>query len=164
MAPTLQAVAGGVDSNAYATNAQASAIFEGRPGASAWAAATEAQQDGALIEATAQIEDRFTWRGEPASTTQALAFPRTGLTRDWLEVAANSIPDELVRAVALYADFLLGGGESPGGVLAVGSIKGIRAQARDALPGAVLVALPASWARSHVGSTVGSVSFDGVIR
>ena len=161
MAPTLQAVAGGVDSNAYATNAQASAIFEGRPGASAWAAAPAAQQDAALIEATAQIERRFTWRGEPASTTQALAFPRTGLTRDWLEVAANSIPDELVRAVALYADFLLGGGESPGAVLAVGSIRGMRTQAEDALPGRVLVALPASWSRSHVGSTVGAVSFDG---
>ena len=50
MAPTLQAVAGGVDSNAYATNAQASAIFEGRPGASAWAAApADEDQDGALI-------------------------------------------------------------------------------------------------------------------
>ena len=161
MPPTLQAVAGAVDANAYATRDQAAAIFEGRPGASAWASANDAKRDAALIEATAELEQRFTWRGEKASATQALAFPRTGLERDGVEVAADSIPDELVRAVSLYADFLLGGGESPGGVLSVGSLRGMRVQTQDALPGLVLAALPAAWVRSHVGSTVGAVSVDG---
>ena len=157
---TLNATAGAGDANAYATRAQAAAIFEDRPGSSAWAAATDEHQDAALIEATAEVEQRFTWRGEAASTTQGLAFPRTGLTRGDVEVAADNIPTELVLGVSLYADFILGGGESPGGVLAVGSsIKGLRVQARDALPGLVLAALPAAWIRSHVGSTVGAVSF-----
>ena len=156
---TLKATPGAVDANAYATRAQAAAIFEDRPGSSAWAAATDEHQDAALIQATAEFEQRFTWRGEAASTTQALAFPRTGLNRDGVEVAADSIPAELVRAAALYADFLLGGGESSGGVLSVGGIRGMRAQGRDALPGVVLVALPAVWVRSHVGSTVGAVSW-----
>ena len=158
MAP-LNAVAGAVDANAYATRAEAVAIFAGRPGASAWASANDAKRDAALIEATAELEQRFTWRGEKASTTQALAFPRTGLARDGVAVAADSIPAELIRAVSVYADFLLSGGEFPGGILDLGSIRGMRTQAQDALPGHVLAALPAAWVRSHVGSTVGAVSF-----
>ena len=161
MATTLKAVAGAVDANAYATRAQAAAIFEGRATTSAWSSASDAKRDGALIEATAEFGQRFTWRGEAASTTQALAFPRTGLERDGVAVAADSIPTEIVRATALYADFILAGGESPGGVLAMGSVRGMRTQAQDALPGLVLAALPAAWVRSHVGSTVGAVSFDG---
>ena len=156
---TLKATPGAADANAFATRDQAVAIFAGRPGASAWASANDVKRDAALIEATAELEQRFTWRGEKASTTQALAFPRTGLERDGVAVASDSIPTELLRATALYADFLLGGGESPGGVLDLGSIGGMRVQALDALPGLVLVALPAAWVRSHVGSTVGAVSF-----
>ena len=155
---TLKAVAGAVDANALATRAEAVAIFEGRQSSRAWASATDAKRDAALIEATAEFEARFTWRGEKASTTQALAFPRIGLERDGVAVAADSIPQELIRAVSVMADFLLSGGESPGGVLALGSIGGMRTQHQDALPGHVLVALPAAWVRSHVGSTVGAVS------
>ena len=154
---TLKAVAGAVDANAYATRDQATVILEGR--ASAWASATDAKRDAALMEATAELEQRFTWRGEKASSTQSLAFPRTGLERDGVSVASETIPSELVRATALYADFILSGGESPGGVLDLGSIRGMRVQALDALPARVLTALPAAWVRSHIGSTVGAVSF-----
>ena len=155
---TLKATPGAVDANTYATRDEATAIFEGRTGAG-WASATDAKRDAALIEATAELEQRVTWRGEKAETTQALAFPRTGLERDGVEVASDSIPTEILRATALYADFLLSGGESPGGVLDLGSIRGMRVQAQDALPGLVLAALPAVWVRSHVGSTVGKVSW-----
>ena len=156
---TLKATPGAVDANAYATRDQAVAIFEGRPGASAWASANDVKRAAALIEATAELEQRITWRGEKASSTQALAFPRIGLERDGVAVAADSIPTELLRATALYADFILAGGESPGGVLDLGSIGGMRVQALDALPGLVLVILPAAWVRSHIGSSVGAVSF-----
>ena len=156
---TLKAVAGAVDANAYATRDQAVAIFAGRPGAGAWAAANEAKRDLALIEATAELEQRLSWRGEKTSTTQSLSFPRTGLERDGVAVVSDIIPDELIRATSLYADFLLSGGESPGGVLDMGSVKGMRTQAQDALPGHVLAAIPGSWVRMHIGSTVGSVSW-----
>ena len=155
---TLKAVAGAADANSFATRDEAVGIFAGRQSSRAWASASDAKRDVALIEATAELEQRFTWRGEAASTTQALAFPRIGLTRAGVEVAAD-IPAELVRATALYADFLLGGGESPGGVLDLGSIRGMRTQAQDALPGHVLAALPSAWIRSHIGSSVGAVSF-----
>ena len=154
---TLKAVAGAVDANAYATRDQATVILEGR--ASAWASATDAKRDAALIEATAELEQRFTWRGAKASTTQSLSFPLSGLERDGVAVASDSIPTELVRATALYAGFIIGGGESPGGVLDLGSIRGMRTQHQDALPGHVIAALPAAWVRSHIGSTVGSVSW-----
>ena len=159
MATTLKAVSGAVDSNSYATRAQATAIFEGRASSSSWASATDAKRDAGLIEATSELEARFTWRGAKASSTQKLSFPRTGLERDGVAVASDSIPTELVRATALFSDFLLSGGASPGGVLAVGSIRGMRVAALDALPGHVLAALPAAWVRATIGSTVGSVSF-----
>ena len=154
----LKAVAGATDSNSFATRDEAAAIFAGRASASAWASATDAKRDAALREATTEFEQRLGWRGEAASATQALAFPRTGLERDGGAVASDSIPAELVRACALYADFILSGGASPGGVLDLGSVRGMVVQALDALPGHVLAALPAAWVRSHVGSTVGSVS------
>ena len=157
---TLNAVAGAADANSFATRAQAVTVFESAQSSSAWATAIEAKRDAALIEATAEIEQRFTWRGEASTTTQALAFPQTGLTRDGVEVDSNSIPMELIRATALYADFLIAGGASPGGVLSLDSLGGMRVQARDALPGRVLAALPSAWIRSHVGSTVGSISWD----
>ena len=157
---TLTATAGDTAANSYATRDQASAIFDGRPGASAWASANDAKRDAALIEATSEIEARFTWRGEKASATQDLAFPRSGIARDGVPVAADTIPAELIRAVSLYADFLLGGGESPGGVLDLGSVKGMRTQHQDALPGPVLTALPSEWIRSHLGSTVAAISWD----
>ena len=153
---TLNATAGATDANSYATRAEAVAIFEDRPGTRAWATATDARRDAALIEATAELEQRFTWRGEKASSSQALAFPRTGLA----DVAADIIPTELLRATALYADFILGGGESPGGVLDLGSVRGMRVATQDALPGHVLVALPSAWIRSHIGSSVGTITWD----
>ena len=143
----------------YATRDEATAILAGRASAISWTSATDAKRDDALIEATAELEQRVTWRGEKAETTQALAFPRTGLERDGVAVASDSIPTEILRATALYADFILSGGESPGGVLDLGSIRGMRVAAQDALPGHVLAALPAGWVRSHIGSTVGSVAF-----
>ena len=159
MAITLKAVSGAVDSNSYATRAQATAIFEGRASSSSWSSATDAKKDSALVEATAELEQRVSWRGEKAETTQALAFPRTGLERDGVAVASDSIPAELVRAVSLYANFLLAGGEAPGALLDLGSLRGMRVQTLDALPGHVLAALPAVWVASHIGSTVGSISF-----
>ena len=157
---TLNATAGAADANSYATRDMASAIFDGRPGASAWASANDAKRDAALMTATLELEQRVSWRGEKASENQALSFPRSGLERDGVAVAVDSIPAELIRAVSLYADFLLGGGESPGGVLDLGSVRGMRTQAQDALPGHVLVALPAAWIRSHLGSTVAAISWD----
>ena len=156
---TLKATPGAVDANAFATRAEAVATFESRQSSRAWASASDAQQDAALIEATTEMEQRIVWRGEKASAAQALAHPRIGLTRDGVAVAFDSIPQELVRAVSLYADFLLSGGASPGGVLDLGSIRGMRIATQDALPGHVLAALPAAWIRSHIGSSVGAVSF-----
>ena len=159
MATTLKAVAGADDANTYTTRDEASAILSGRASAISWSSATDAKRDAALIEATSEFEQRVSWRGEKASGSQSLAFPRSGLTRDGVEVASDSIPTEIARATALYANFLLSGGESPGGVLGLGSVRGMRVQAQDALPGLVLAALPARWLRSFVGSTVGSVSW-----
>ena len=156
---TLNATAGAVDANSFATRDQAVAIFESRQSSTAWALASDPKRDAALIEATAEIEARIEWRGEASTTTQRLAFPQTGLSRDGVAVESDSIPVEVVRATALYADFILAGGENPGGVLALSGLGGMRVQAQDALPGAVIAAIPAKWVRSRVGSTVAAISW-----
>ena len=160
MATTLKAVAGAVDANSYATRDQAVEVFEAAQSSSAWATSIDAKRDAALIQATTEIEQRFTWRGERASPGQALTFPLLGLSRaGGTSVASDSIPTEIVRATALLADFILAGGESPGGVLSLDNLRGMRVSAQDALPGRVIAAIPAKWVRSRVGSTVAAISW-----
>ena len=142
------------DARGGGNNLRGPAIFKGLGGGVRCKAGRRVDRSDSRVGATIHLARL----GKPPST-QSLAFPRIGLERDGVAVAADGVPAEVVRATALYADFILSGGESPGGVLDLGSIRGMRIAAQDALPGLVLVALPASWVRSHVGSTVGAVSF-----
>ena len=66
--------------NSYATRDQASAIFDGRPGASAWASANDAKRDAALMEATAELQQRVTWRGRKPQKTRPFRSHDPGLS------------------------------------------------------------------------------------
>lgn len=75
MALVLDATPKGVNSNSYATRAEADAYFEGRMNASAWTVAVSATKDLALVAATSRLEQEKFKEGR-TTTEQRLAWPR----------------------------------------------------------------------------------------
>lgn len=123
MSVTLVATAGAANANSYLTQVQAQAYFDTRLFTEAWA--TSSSKDKALMMAT-RILDKFgqpykyfvparngvaahyrtrpQWTGAPATTTQRLAWPRTGMVdMNGNEVSSSTIPDALVEATAELA-------------------------------------------------------------
>lgn len=87
------------DANSYVTIADADSYFADR-GNTAWTGA-DAVKQAALVKATDYIEGRFGQRfiGSKKTTTQALAWPRTGAA----DFADTVIPVGLRRACMEYA-------------------------------------------------------------
>jgi len=106
--PTLVATAGAADANVYATLAQADAYHEAHAYGDAWRAAYVEQKHRALLTATRLLDQHLVWAGAAASTTQRLAWPRTGL-RDihGNTLSSTTIPDRIVEACAELARQLL---------------------------------------------------------
>jgi hypothetical protein len=92
-------VTAGID--VYADRAEADAYFAARAVA-AWAAATEAARDAALLRATAYLEGNHRWVGRLVEPAQPLAWPRTG-ARDADGRALDGIPDRVKAACAELA-------------------------------------------------------------
>lgn len=106
MALTLKATAGASDANCYLTLNEAIAYFEGRPGAEAWEDASTAERTKALVGATMRLEQEQ-YRGTRASDTQALAWPRSGVTYDGAELSDQTVPVVVQRACCEEALALL---------------------------------------------------------
>lgn len=111
MALVLDPTPGGVASNTYCTRAEADAYHEGHVDGAVWTAATTAQRDVALVQATRLLDAYVAWRGLRANTAQALCWPRSLLTYpDTGEsVSPSAIPPPVVRATAEQARLLLAG-------------------------------------------------------
>lgn len=77
--PTLIATAGAADANVYVTLADANAFHEGSLYGGTFRTAIDEEKRRALITATRLLDEHVTWNGDAASTTQRLAWPRTGL-------------------------------------------------------------------------------------
>lgn len=105
----IDATVGGATSNSYATAAQADAYHEAHVSGATWAAATDDQKCRALVQATRHLDAYVEWDGYASSTTQALAWPRTGLYDPNTQAALSSaaLPDELIWATAEQARWLL---------------------------------------------------------
>ena len=103
MAVILIATAGGATANSYATLAEADQYHSERIYSEKWTSATTLVKEQALIEAT-EILDALVWRGNIASETQALSWPRNN-TRDHNGRQINSglIPTFLVKAASIMA-------------------------------------------------------------
>lgn len=80
MAFTVEYGTGLTNSNAYVSVADADAYFADR-GNTTWAALSTAAKQGAIVRAT-QAVDSNSFRGTKASSTQALAWPRTDAYSD----------------------------------------------------------------------------------
>lgn len=76
---TIIATPGAVNANSYVTVAQADAYLAARLNAGAWTSATADTKAAALIEAQRSMQT-LPWLGARATASQALAWPRTGVT------------------------------------------------------------------------------------
>ena len=79
MPSTLDATPGGVASNTYASLAEANLYFDDTLNTTDWTNASSDNQSRALLMATRILEDTVRWQGVPASSAQALSWPRRGI-------------------------------------------------------------------------------------
>lgn len=108
MTVTVDATVGGANSNSFLTVADANAIANNVLDVTAWTAASTDDKGRALIMATTSLTV-LDWVGTRATTTQALAWPRTDAVINGREVPDNEIPREVKQgtfdlALALLQD------------------------------------------------------------
>lgn len=126
--PTVIATPGLGTSNSYITVAELDAYAAGRLHVAAWAAATTAQKEAAVIWATRVIDARVCFLGAAADAVQALAWPRTGLlTRNGFALASTVIPQQLKDATAEMALALLASDVTAESEQSVQGLKKLRA-------------------------------------
>src|SRR5687767_4534435 len=107
----LDATPKGAAANSYVTRAEANAYFADRAWASAWASATDATKDAALISATDRLDvewyaGRKTNGGfdSAGAAQQALQWPRAWVEdRDGFWYDQNFVPAEVKEATYLLA-------------------------------------------------------------
>ncbi len=102
---TLDATIGGATSNSYLTVERADELAEYLPHASQWLSDDTLSKEQLLVYATMLI-DRFGYfNGTKANSSQALAFPRSGLwyLPEGLEIANNVIPSFIEWATLEWA-------------------------------------------------------------
>lgn len=96
--------------NSYATVAEADSYFEDRLDVAAWTSASVAQKAQALTTATNYL-DSLDWIGSVVSSSQALAFPRTGSYFDprlGMSVTLDeTVPTRIIKATFELAYHLL---------------------------------------------------------
>lgn len=77
--PDLIVTPGATNSNSYATVAESDSYHDTILNADVWINATTTNQERALIMATRLLDSMVTWKGIPASSDQALQWPRRGV-------------------------------------------------------------------------------------
>lgn len=94
--------------NSYTTLAEADAYLERHLYADAWTNADEDRRVSALVWATQLLDERMEWAGIPATTTQALCWPRDeAYDRLGIVVSTTVVPVPVKRATAELARSLL---------------------------------------------------------
>lgn len=106
MAATINATPGAADANSYLTMAEAAAYADGDIDAVNWYASTVDQRTRALISATRSM-DLVEFTGTRSSTTQALSWPRTGVTTTDGAIANNVVPTKVKEGTWEIAKSLL---------------------------------------------------------
>lgn len=96
--PTVTATVGGASSNSYVTTAEADTYFDERLQATNWTGGDADDKSRAVIQAT-RLLDREEFRGEKASQSQALKWPRIWtFNEDGYEYASDAIPTPIKHA------------------------------------------------------------------
>jgi hypothetical protein len=97
MTVTVDATVGGANSNSFITVATGDALANNALDATAWTAASTDDKGRAIINATLGLNP-LDWVGTRATTTQALAWPRTDAEINGRPIADNEIPREVQQA------------------------------------------------------------------
>jgi len=119
--PTVTCTPGGATDNCYVTEAQSDAYFADGPREAQWSGWGATRRARNLIEATRDIErlggtqststaNRGRFRGAPATTTQALFFPRSG---DTDAAGLYVIPADIQAAVCEQAFWRMANEDAP---------------------------------------------------
>lgn len=97
-----------VGDNSYISLADAEIYFSDRLHTEAWDAITDdAVKSASLIQATKIIDRENRFKGSRLSTTQKLAFPRSDIYIDGIEVDYLTVPQDIIDAVCEYAIYLV---------------------------------------------------------
>lgn len=192
MPAVLDATVGGANSNAYCTVIEAQWYFDTRLPLSGWDDADD--QSVLLIMATRLLDAlarpfktlvpaqggvpayyrvRRQWTGAPATTTQRLAWPRTGMyDRNGNAIPSNVIPEDLKEAVSEFAGQLGLGDRSLDNDVVTQGVTSVRAGSvsvtfkenivPQVIPDAVYALLPQSWLTDELYEPALQAEFDVV--
>jgi hypothetical protein len=113
----IDAVPGSPTANAYLDVEEATVLLQGRLDIEAWyapdpqeAVTLPARREAALIWATRLLDLQVGWYGQPATLTQALAWPQYGQTDQYgRPLDPTRVPLDIQYATAVYALTLLAG-------------------------------------------------------
>lgn len=177
MAVVLVATPGAVNANSYETLVEANAYFEARtPLSPPWDPTATDLDNRALIMSTRTIDSAAVphrrlvrekgqdpyyvvsrqWTGQPATTTQALAWPRIGMKdANGRDIPDDEIPQALKDAVSEYAGTLQKSDRTQESDASIQGLTSIRAGSvslsfKDSielrmLPDYVMALMPSSW-------------------
>ena len=113
MAVVVENGSGLSTANAYVSRTEANTYFTDRPNA-AWTAATDGAKDAAILKATAYIDATYLFKGVIRIATQALSWPRWGVTdREYRIVAADAVPQLVKDACCELAAYALAADLAP---------------------------------------------------
>lgn len=103
----FDATAGGQNANSYCDVEFADDYFETRWGAATtWSDTSDDDKEILLITATARLEEQ-TYKGSRSTDTQALKWPRDGLTVDGVDIDSETVPTAVKKACCEAAIALL---------------------------------------------------------
>ena len=103
------------NATSYVSVANADDYFAVDLNAAGWTALTTEQKELQLGWATRFLDQKTTWKGSPATTVQALRWPRTGTyDRDGVAIGGSVVPDEVAAATCELARWLLTNNPSAG--------------------------------------------------
>jgi hypothetical protein len=97
MTVTIDATVGGANSNSFITVAEGDDIAGYDFNNEGWILATNDDKIRALVKSTSELNN-LPWVGLRATTTQALAWPRTEATINGREIPDDEIPREVKQA------------------------------------------------------------------
>jgi len=97
---TLHSTVGGVDSNSYASVAEANIYFASRYHISFWEDLDTVDKENLLITVTSLLDWYVKWNGLPYTEEQALCWPRTGVYSELgNEYASDVVPAQVKTAL-----------------------------------------------------------------